>query len=123
MLHPALAARGWRQISVKRNQIVLSGFYCGPWGRIRGRIVVIQSPLPGYAWIDFYLVAPPKWVTSWQPFNLCLRREPGSIDEYAVHWKEGQQPQSILAGVFSIERTLAEVFRRCWGERCFPDDL
>lgn len=109
-MHPALAARGWRETVVKPDHVVLTGFYCGPWGRIRGKIVIVQSSLPGYVWIDFYLVSPPNWVTSRWPFKFCLRREPGTIDEYAVHWKEGEHPQSLLAGVFSIERTLAEAF-------------
>jgi len=107
-MNPAMVARGWRKVEADRNKVVICGYYCGPWGRIPGKIVIVRSPIPGHVWVDFYILSPPRWLTSRSPFDLCLRKS--ADNEYAIHWKSGHQPRSILAGIFSIERSLAEAF-------------
>lgn len=102
----ALLRRGWRQVPVgTSNKTVWSGAFKGPWGSIPGLIVLTKSSLSDFSWVDFILKNPPSWVLQ-SPVRFCLRERADGF--FAVHWED--QPKSILAGVFSIERTLAEIF-------------
>lgn len=100
-MHPALARRGWK---VKNHQpVVLEGRYRTIEGEVRGRIIITPSMLPGKFFVSFEVVDPPAWVWA-SAAARCLHKV--GEKRYIVHWAVA--PQTLVAGVFAIEKMLSQ---------------
>ncbi len=54
---------------------------------------------------------------------VCLELYPKDLDLFIDHKKiDGQGVQFLLSSVFSISRSIAEVFEENWNARSFPND-
>jgi len=96
--------RGWKARNYG-NRIVLNGFYHSKLGKIPGKIIIEPSTIPDANHVSYYVIRPPRALVDSHPHGICLR--PVNEDTYIVHW--GQTPESIMAGIYSIEQRLNEL--------------